>query len=226
MRADDFRVELSYEGLNNAVVGFFALFGEEIIETVEKIDEEIIGVVLLVPSKRSNEVADLSLEWPRCVGFLLFQEILYCLTKLPKHQTVVILDLFLVKVLEVLIGGEKLAEMLQTEKTLKHTVHVTGVTQVIQSCLWSVVCVFQLEFLIILTVKSMGTGFEVETLVFNAAAIVAIINLMADTADDQWFFLYTLLTITFQFSIAWLLFQGFSYFNDQGVSALEVLINI
>ena len=128
--------------------------------------------------------------------------------------------------LEVLIGGEKLAEMLQTEKTLKHTVHVTGVTQVIQSCLWSVVCVFQLEFLIILTVKSMGTGFEVETLVFNAAAIVAIINLMADTADDQWFFLYTLLTITFQFSIAWLLFQGFSYFNDQGVSALEVLINI
>ena len=116
--------------------------------------------------------------------------------------------------------------MLQTEKTLKHTVHVTGVTQVIQSCLWSVVCVFQLEFLIILTVKSMGTGFEVETLVFNAAAIVAIINLMADTADDQWFFLYTLLTITFQFSIAWLLFQGFSYFNDQGVSALEVLINI
>ena len=54
MRADDFGVELSYEGLNNAVVGFFTLFGEEIIETVEKIDEEIIGVVLLVPSKLNN----------------------------------------------------------------------------------------------------------------------------------------------------------------------------
>ena len=52
--ADYLGVELSNEGLYYFMVGFLALFREEVVETVDKVDQEIIGVVLLVASKLNH----------------------------------------------------------------------------------------------------------------------------------------------------------------------------
>ena len=49
-----FRVKLPNEGLEHRMVCFFFRFGEVIVDGVNEVDEEVVGVMLLVASELSK----------------------------------------------------------------------------------------------------------------------------------------------------------------------------
>ena len=64
---------------------------------------------------RTQVVVDLSFESPRTTGSFCFQQILDRFAVFPQHQAVVLLQLFLVEVLQKLIGGKEQPEVLDAE---------------------------------------------------------------------------------------------------------------
>lgn len=62
MRAYDFGVEFPDQGLKDAVEGFIRVFAQVIVDSVDEVDQKVIGVVLLVPFELdSNKITGVRL---------------------------------------------------------------------------------------------------------------------------------------------------------------------
>jgi hypothetical protein len=129
-------------------------------------------------------------------------------------------------VLEVLVGGKKGPEVLETKQSLKHTIHVASVPQVVEPSLGGLMRVLQLVLFIALAVEGFLAGFVMESLVIDSTSVAAVVNLVANAADNKWLLLHTLLTVSLGLPFLFFRSEGFSYFDDQGVGWLYVLVNI
>ena len=116
--------------------------------------------------------------------------------------------------------------MFNAEKTLKNTVHITGVSQIVKTCLGNCFLVSKLKLLIIFTVKGLRAAFKMKILIIDSTSLVAIIYFMTDTTDDKRFLLNAFLTISFEFSFNSILTQGIAYLNNQSVGTFKILVDI
>jgi hypothetical protein len=93
---------------------FSLLFFQLVIETVSKVDEEVIGIVLLEPFElkitkkkyRRHEIVDLTFEGPRSQRLFGFGKILEELAVLEKESAFIFLELFGIDALSPVILGK------------------------------------------------------------------------------------------------------------------------
>lgn len=107
------------------------------------------------------------------------------------------------------------------------TIHVTSISHIFKTCNRSLSQLFWIILLIIFTIKSKITGFFMKSLVIYSTFSSAIPYLMTNTANSQFFFLNTFLTITLYILIKLIIgFENFPYLDNQSVSIFDIIVNI